>query len=104
MHEHLVVHELITRGEHHEVVDAGGDRFAGTLDLRQQDSAWAENGDHFDRIPVAVLARDSISVAIANDGQVWPGQSIAISGAHQLQMALKNKSGDAIDPHAGHNH
>ena len=65
---------------------------------------FVENGDHFDRIPVAVLARDSISVAIANDGQVWPGQSIAISGAHQLQMALKNKSGGAIDPHAGHNH
>lgn len=65
---------------------------------------FVENGDHFDRIPVAVLARDSISVAIANEGQVWPGQSVAISGAHQLQMALKNKSGGAIDPHAGHNH
>lgn len=65
---------------------------------------FVENGDHFDRIPVAVVARDSITVAIANDGQVWPGQSIAISGAHQLQMALKNKSGGAIDPHAGHNH
>lgn len=65
---------------------------------------FVENGDHFDRIPVAVLARDSITVAIANDGQVWPGQSIAVSGAHQLQMELKNKSGGAIDPHAGHNH
>lgn len=65
---------------------------------------FVENGDHFDRVPVAVLARDSINVAIANDGQVWPGQSIAVRGAHQLQMALKNKSGGAIDPHAGHNH
>ncbi len=65
---------------------------------------FVENGDHFDRVPVAVLARDSVSVAIANDGQVWPGQSVAVSGAHQLQMALKNKSGGAIDPHAGHNH
>ena len=65
---------------------------------------FVENGDHFDRIPVAVLSQDSINAAIANDGQVWPGQSIAISGAHQLQMALKNKSGGAIDPHAGHNH
>ncbi len=65
---------------------------------------FVENGDHFDRIPVAVIARDSVSVAIANDGQVWPGQFIAVSGAHQLQMALKNKSGGAIDPHAGHNH
>jgi cobalt-zinc-cadmium efflux system membrane fusion protein len=65
---------------------------------------FMENGDHFDRIPVAVVARDSVTVAIANDGQVWPGQFIAVSGAHQLQMALRNKSGGAIDPHAGHNH
>ncbi len=65
---------------------------------------FVENGDHFDRIPVAVVARDSINVAITNDGQVWPGQSVAITGAHQLQMTLRNRSGGAIDPHAGHNH
>ena len=65
---------------------------------------FVENNEHFDRVAVEVLASDSISVAIKNDGQVWPGQSIAVSGAHQLQMALKNKSGGAIDPHAGHNH
>ena len=65
---------------------------------------FVENGDHFDRVSVEVLARDSVSVAIANDGQVWPGQSIAVSGAHQLQMAMKNQAGGAIDPHAGHNH
>jgi len=65
---------------------------------------FVENGDHFDRIPVHVLAKDSINVAIANDGQVWPGQTIAVSGAHQLQMVVKNQSGGAIDPHAGHTH
>lgn len=65
---------------------------------------FVENNDHFDRVAVQVLAADSINVAIKNDGQVWPGQSIAVSGAHQLQMAFKNKSGGAIDPHAGHNH
>ncbi|KAA5543030.1 HlyD family efflux transporter periplasmic adaptor subunit [Roseiconus nitratireducens] len=65
---------------------------------------FVQNGDHFDQVPVHVLSRDSVNVAIANDGQVWPGQTIAISGAHQLQMALKNQSGGAIDPHAGHNH
>ena len=65
---------------------------------------FVENNNHFDRVAVQVLASDSMNVAIKNDGQVWPGQSIAVSGAHQLQMALKNKSGGAIDPHAGHNH
>lgn len=65
---------------------------------------FVENGDHFDRIPVQVLARDLVHVAIANDGQIWPGQRIAVNGAHQLQMAMKNQAGGAIDPHAGHNH
>ncbi|MFK8115452.1 MAG: HlyD family efflux transporter periplasmic adaptor subunit, partial [Rubripirellula sp.] len=65
---------------------------------------FVENGDHFDRIPVAVIAMDSVHAAIANDGQVWPGQFIAVTRAHQLQMELKNKSGGAIDPHAGHSH
>ncbi|MCC9643300.1 efflux RND transporter periplasmic adaptor subunit [Rhodopirellula sp. JC740] len=65
---------------------------------------FVENGDHFDRVPVEVMARDSLQVAIRNDGQLWPGQRIASRGAHQLQMALKNQGGGAIDPHAGHNH
>jgi multidrug efflux pump subunit AcrA (membrane-fusion protein) len=65
---------------------------------------FVENGDHFDRVPVEELARDSVNVAIRNDGKVWPGQTIAVSGAHQLQMAMRNRAGGAIDPHAGHNH
>jgi multidrug efflux pump subunit AcrA (membrane-fusion protein) len=65
---------------------------------------FVEHGGHFDRIPVAVLAADSVNVAIKNDGQIRPGQTIAVSGAHQLQMAMKNQAGGAIDPHAGHNH
>ncbi|QDT04580.1 HlyD family secretion protein [Rubripirellula lacrimiformis] len=65
---------------------------------------FVENNNHFDRVAVEVLASDSMNVAIRNDGQLWPGQSIAVSGAHQLQMAMKNQSGGAIDPHAGHNH
>tara|TARA_R110002049_G_scaffold72490_1_gene186994 strand:- start:103644 stop:105164 length:1521 start_codon:yes stop_codon:yes gene_type:complete len=65
---------------------------------------FIENGSHFERRSVHVLARDAISVAIANDGSVLPGQVIATRGAHQMQMALKNQAGGAIDPHAGHNH
>jgi len=65
---------------------------------------FVENGDHFDRVPVEILASDSIHAAIKNDGRILPGQTIAVSGAHQLQMAMKNQAGGAIDPHAGHNH
>jgi multidrug efflux pump subunit AcrA (membrane-fusion protein) len=62
------------------------------------------NGDHFDRRPVHVQYRDQVWAVIANDGSLFPGDEVAQSGAFQLQTALKNKAGGAIDPHAGHNH
>lgn len=62
------------------------------------------NGDHFDRRPVRVEYRDESWAVIANDGSLFPGDVVAETGAHQLQTAMKNKSGGAIDPHAGHNH
>ncbi len=65
---------------------------------------FQQNGAHFDRIPVHVLHRDQTSVVIANDGAVFPGDVIARRSAHQMQMAIRNKSGAGADPHAGHNH
>lgn len=65
---------------------------------------FQQNGNHFDRVPVHVKYRDQYSVVIANDGQLFPGDIVARRGAHQLQMALKNKSGGGVDPHAGHTH
>ena len=65
---------------------------------------FQQNGDHFDRLPVHVKYRDQFAVVIANDGQLFPGDVVAMRGAHQMQMALKNKSGGGVDPHAGHNH
>jgi multidrug efflux pump subunit AcrA (membrane-fusion protein) len=65
---------------------------------------FVQNGDHFDRIPVHVKFRDQSNVVVAQDGALFPGDIVARRGAHQLQMALKNKSGGAIDPHAGHTH
>ena len=62
------------------------------------------NGDQYDREPVHVEYRDPRHVVIANDGTLFPGDRIAMSAAQQLQLAVKNKSGAAIDPHAGHNH
>lgn len=89
-------------------VEAWPDRIVLPVDALAQDGPEAyvfqANGDHFDRRPVHVEYRDQFSVVIANDGSIFPGDLVAISGAPQLQMALKNKSGGAIDPHAGHNH
>ena len=65
---------------------------------------FQQNGDHFDRVSVRVAYRDAAHVVVANDGSIFPGDVIALRGAHQMQMALKNKSGGGVDPHAGHNH
>ena len=65
---------------------------------------FQQNGSHFDRVPVHVKHRDQHSVVIENDGSIFPGDVVAKRGAHQLLMALKNKSGGGVDPHAGHNH
>jgi hypothetical protein len=62
------------------------------------------NDDHFDRRPVHVEYRDQDWVVIANDGDLRVGTTVAASAAHQMQLALKNKAGGGVDPHAGHNH
>lgn len=73
----------------------------------QEGADWyvfQQNGSHFDRVAVHVIHRDSAYAVIANDGSVFPGDVIALKSAHQMQMALKNKSGAGADPHAGHSH
>lgn len=65
---------------------------------------FQQNGDHFDRVGVHVKYRDQSSVVIDNDGSIYPGDVVARKSAHQMQMAIKNKSGGGADPHAGHNH
>jgi len=84
------------------------DRIVLPLDAVAQDGAenyvFTPNGDHFDRKPVHVEFRDPQWAVIANDGSLFPGSWVAVTGAQQLQIALKNKAGGAPDPHAGHNH
>jgi membrane fusion protein, heavy metal efflux system len=62
------------------------------------------NDGHFDRRAVHVEYRDQESVVIANDGTLRLGATVAATNAHQMQLALKNKAGGGVDPHAGHNH
>ena len=64
---------------------------------------FEQNGDNFDRIDVQVLFKDRDTVVLENDGQLVDSV-IAMSGAYQMHLALKNQSGGPIDPHAGHNH
>lgn len=65
---------------------------------------FRQNGDHFDRVSVHVKYRDRNSAVIANNGALFPGDVVAGEGAYQMHLALKNKAGGGVDPHAGHNH
>jgi cobalt-zinc-cadmium efflux system membrane fusion protein len=65
---------------------------------------YRQNGSNFERVPIHVEYRDRKSVVVANDGTLFPGDIVAGNGAYQIHLALKNKSGGAIDPHAGHSH
>ncbi len=63
---------------------------------------FREEGDHFHRCPVRVEFRDPLSVVLAADNEIKPGDRLAMNSAHQLQLVLKNRitGGDA----AGHTH
>ena len=65
---------------------------------------FRQNGKKFERVAIHVIHSDQTSIVIENDGSVFPGDVVALKSAHQMQMALKNKSGGGADPHAGHNH
>ncbi len=65
---------------------------------------FQQNGGHFDRKPVHVEYRDQRWAVIESDGSLFPGDVVAASGAYQMHLAMKNKAGGGIDPHAGHNH
>jgi hypothetical protein len=64
---------------------------------------FEQHGNHFDRVPIHVVYRDKDAVVIENDGQLV-GSTVAMSGAFQMQLAIKNNAGSGVDPHAGHNH
>ncbi len=62
------------------------------------------HGKHYDRTPVRVLQQDQRFAVIEADNRVKPGEECVVEGAYQMHLAMKNKSGGAVDPHAGHNH
>ena len=89
-------------------VELWKDRIVLPLEAVAQDGAeyyiFLDDGEDFQRRPVHVEYRDQQWVVIANDGSIAVGDQVAASAAHQLQMAMKNKLGGGVDPHAGHNH
>jgi hypothetical protein len=74
------------------------------VDEGAESYAFRQNGNQFDRVPVHVEHRGRSSVVVANNGALFPGDIVAGQGAYQIHLALKNKSGGGMDPHAGHDH
>ena len=64
---------------------------------------FRQNGKRFDRVAVHVEASDSEWVVVANDGALASHNVVAATGAYQMHLALKNKSGVSLDAH-GHSH
>jgi len=64
---------------------------------------FLQDGDTFLAKPVFVEYEDDEIVVVANDGAIFPGDPVVLSGAFALGLALQTGSG-AVDPHAGHNH
>jgi multidrug efflux pump subunit AcrA (membrane-fusion protein) len=89
-------------------VEKWQNRIVLPIDAVAQDGAetyiFRVNGDQLIRQPVHIEFRDQFSAVIASDGSVYPGEEVALNGAYQLLVALKNQSGGGVDPHAGHHH
>jgi hypothetical protein len=65
---------------------------------------YQEVKGRFERKPVHVEFRDQREAVIESDGTLFPGDKVAVTGAYQIHLDLKNKAGGGVDPHAGCNH
>ena len=65
---------------------------------------YQEVQGRFQRRTVHVEYRDQRHAVIENDGTLFPGDRVAVRGAHQIHLAVKNQAGGGPDPHAGHHH
>ena len=54
---------------------------------------FLENGDHFDRRPVHVEHRDQLWAVIANDGSLFPGDTVAPNRSPPNASRLEKRCG-----------
>lgn len=64
---------------------------------------FLQNGDAFAAQPVHVEYADEEVVVIANDGSLFDGDRVVLSGAFALSLAI-GRGAEKPDPHAGHSH
>ncbi|MDO4557559.1 MAG: secretion protein HlyD, partial [Planctomycetia bacterium] len=83
------------------LIQEGAERFV--LIAEQADPEQESGEVVFVQYPVRVLYRDRFSVVLGNDG-LPTGRFVVTRGSYQIHLAIRNRSGNALDPHAGHNH
>jgi multidrug efflux pump subunit AcrA (membrane-fusion protein) len=64
---------------------------------------FIQNGDTFTAQPVHVEYSDEEVVVIADDGSLFDGDPVVLSGAFALSLAI-GRGSEEVDPHAGHSH
>lgn len=76
--------------------------------VRQGPEAFVfrENGDYFERLPVHLMHEDREIALVADDGSLFQGTTVALSGAQQLNWALHVQAGksEGHGHHHGHDH
>ncbi len=87
------------------IVQEGSETFVMVAEVSNDSKPQNTTGEIvFDRHPVHLLYRDRISAIVENDGELPLGRFVAARGSYQIYLAIRNQSGGAVDPHAGHNH
>jgi multidrug efflux pump subunit AcrA (membrane-fusion protein) len=76
---------------------------SAVTELGAERIVYVRDGGTFRTVPVYVEYFDDEIAVIANDGQLFEGDPVALTGAFALGLALQQDTG-AVDPHAGHNH
>ncbi|MCA9013639.1 MAG: efflux RND transporter periplasmic adaptor subunit [Planctomycetaceae bacterium] len=65
---------------------------------------FRSNGNLMERVPVSIKHEDPRTSVLANDGNLFEGDIVALNEAYQMNLALRKQQGSGVDPHAGHNH
>jgi len=92
-------------------VEVGVERWTGKIVLPVeavvQEGAetylFQQDADAFKRVPVHVEYRDNRSVVIG-DTKTLEHKIVAVNGAYEMNLALKNQDGGGVAPHHGHSH
>ena len=86
------------------VVQEGPDAYIFRRIARMRAPDGKTFNDEFEQVPVRVLHQDTKYALLAADGNVKPGDIIAMNNAYQLQLAITSSSGGGGHSHHGHSH